>query len=111
MDPGTPRKGKTARQLQVSSGLMFDVLQRHDPGNLLLEQANREVLEAQLAYRDLQEVLDRMAAQNWVLTRPPRFTPLSFPLWADRLQTQTLSTESWRTRVEREAHRLERRAS
>ena len=110
VDPGTPRKGKTARQLQVSSGLMFDVLQRHDPGNLLLEQANREVLEAQLAWRELREILDRMAAQSWVLTRPPRFTPLSFPLWADRLQTQTLSTESWKTRIQREAQRLERRA-
>ena len=39
VDPGTPRRGKTARQLQVSSGLMFDVLRRHDPHNLLLEQA------------------------------------------------------------------------
>ena len=111
VDPGTPRRGKTARQLQASSGLMFDVLQRHDPHNLLLEQASREVLEAQLAYRELSEVLQRMAAQRWVLVRPPRFTPLSFPLWADRLQTQTLSTESWRTRVQREALRLERRAS
>ena len=45
------------------------------------------------------------------LTRPPRFTPLSFPLRADRLQTQTLSTETWRERVQREAQRLERLAS
>jgi ATP-dependent Lhr-like helicase len=111
VDPGTPRRGKTARQLQVSSGLMFDVLRRHDPENLLLEQADREVLEAQLAYRDLNETLQRLESLQIVLTRPPRFTPLSFPLRADRLQTQTLSTESWRTRVEREAQRLERRAS
>ncbi|MEO6368990.1 MAG: DNA ligase-associated DEXH box helicase, partial [Steroidobacteraceae bacterium] len=111
VDPGTPRRGKTGRQLQASSGLMFDVLQRHDPENMLLEQASREVLEAQLAYRELHEVLQRMAAQRWVVMRPPRLTPLSFPLWADRLQTQTLSTESWRTRVQREALRLEQRAS
>lgn len=111
VDPGTPRKGKTARQLQVSSGLMFDVLRQHDPHNLLLEQASREVLEAQFAYVALREVLERMAAQQWVLVQPPRLTPLSFPLWADRLQTQTLSTESWRTRIEREAKRLEKRAS
>ncbi|MEO7775824.1 MAG: ligase-associated DNA damage response DEXH box helicase [Steroidobacteraceae bacterium] len=111
IDPGTPRKSKTARQLQVSSGLMYDVLQRHDPENLLLEQARREVLTAQLAYQELTDVLARMATQRWLLMQPPRFTPLSFPLWADRLQTQTLSTESWRTRVEREAQRLERRAA
>jgi ATP-dependent Lhr-like helicase len=111
VDPGTPRRGKTARQLQVSSGLMFDVLRRHDPDNLLLEQANREVLEAQLAYRDLRDTLQRLASLQIALTRPPRFTPLSFPLRADRLQTQTLSTESWRERVQREAQRLERLAS
>jgi ATP-dependent Lhr-like helicase len=111
VDPGTPRKGKTARQLQVSSGLMFDVLRQHDPHNLLLEQASREVLEAQFAYRELRAVLERMAVQQWELMKPPRLTPLSFPLWADRLQTQTLSTESWRTRIEREAKRLEKKAS
>lgn len=111
VDPGTPRRGKTARQLQASSGLMFDVLRQHDPHNLLLEQASREVLEAQFAYRELREVLARMAEQEWVLVHPPRLTPLSFPLWADRLQTQTLSTESWRVRIEREAKRLEKKAA
>jgi ATP-dependent Lhr-like helicase len=40
--PGLPRAGKTARQLQVSSGLFFDVLQRYDPRNMLLSQASRE---------------------------------------------------------------------
>ncbi len=90
---------------------MFDVLMRHDPDNLLLEQARREVLAAQLDYQALREVLAGMAARKWVVTTPARLTPLSFPLWADRLQTQTMTSESWRARVEREALRLERRAS
>jgi ATP-dependent Lhr-like helicase len=110
VDPGTPRRGKTTRQLQVSSGLMFDVLERHDAGNLLLAQSRREVLDAQLDYATLQAVLEGMAARHWVIARPARFTPFSFPLWADRLQTQTLSTESWQSRVEREARRLEKLA-
>ncbi len=110
VDPGTPRRGKTARQLQVSSGLMFDVLERHDAGNLLLEQSRREVLEAQLDHVELDGLLERMAAQRLTMVRLKRFTPLSFPLWVDRLQTQTLSTESWQQRVEREAKRLERLA-
>ena len=110
VDPGTPRRGKTSRQLQASSGLMFDVLARHDAENLLLDQSRREVLETQLDQVELDEVLQRMAAQTWVLTQPGRFTPLSFPLWADRLQTQILSTESWQARVEREARRLEKMA-
>ncbi|GAC1309622.1 MAG: ligase-associated DNA damage response DEXH box helicase [Steroidobacteraceae bacterium] len=110
VDPGTPRRGKTARQLQASSGLMFDVLVRHDSQNMLLDQARREVLEAQLDHIELKGTLERLARQRWSIVRPARFTPLSFPLWADRLQTQTLSTESWQTRVEREARRLERLA-
>jgi ATP-dependent Lhr-like helicase len=110
VDSGMPRRGKTARQLQVSSGLMFDVLERHDSANLLLQQARREVLEGQLDHVQLRESLQRMATQTWRVTRPGRYTPLSFPLWADRLQTQTMSNESWQKRVEREARKLERMA-
>ena len=110
VDPGTPRRGKTTRQLQTSSGLMFDVLERHDAENLLLEQSRREVLDAQLDQLQLRQVMGRIAAQGWTIARPVRFTPFSFPLWADRLQTQTLSTESWQSRVEREARRLEKLA-
>jgi ATP-dependent Lhr-like helicase len=108
VDSGTPRRGKTSRQLQVSSGLMFDVLEKHDSGSLLLEQARREVLSAQLDHVSLEQALQRIARQSLTLAEPGRFTPLSFPLWADRLQTQTLSTESWQSRIEREARRLER---
>jgi ATP-dependent Lhr-like helicase len=108
VDSGTPRRGKTSRQLQVSSGLMFDVLEKHDSGSLLLEQARREVLSAQLDHVSLEQALQRIARQSLTLAEPGRFTPLSFPLWADRLQTQTLSTEFWQSRIEREARRLER---
>jgi ATP-dependent Lhr-like helicase len=110
VDSGTPRRGKTSRQLQVSSGLMYDVLEKHDSGSLLLEQARREVLSAQLDHVALEQALQRVARQSLTLVEPGRFTPLSFPLWADRLQTQTLSTESWQSRIEREARRLERAA-
>ncbi len=110
VDSGTPRQSKTARQLQTSSGLMFDVLERYDAGNLLLEQSRREVLEGQLDHRALSESLTRIAAQVLCIARPGRYTPLAFPLWAERLQTQTLSTETWQKRVEREAKKLERLA-
>jgi len=110
VDSGTPRRGKTARQLQVSSGLMFDLLEKHDSGSLLLEQARREVLAGQLDHVALHEALQRIARQGLNVTAPGRYTPLSFPLWGDRLQTQTLSTESWQSRIEREARKLERAA-
>jgi ATP-dependent Lhr-like helicase len=110
VDPGTPRRAKTMRQLQASSGLMFDVLERHDAANLLLEQSRREVLEAQLAHTELAALLERMASQRFTIVNLTELSPLAFPLWADRLQTQTLSTETWTARVEREARRLERGA-
>lgn len=108
VDPGAPRRRKSARQIQVSSGLMFDVLERHDASNLLLDQSRREVLDAQLQVQELHALLARLGGLRISLERPRRFTPLAFPIWADRLQTQTLSTETWRARIEREALRLEK---
>ena len=45
---GYPGARKMERQLQASSGLIFDVLREYDPSNLLLDQARREVFELQL---------------------------------------------------------------
>src|SRR4029079_8729257 len=68
--PGLPRSGKTARQLQVSSGLFFDVLRRYDPDNLLLAQATREVLERQLESSRMAATLHRLATARIVVTQP-----------------------------------------
>jgi ATP-dependent Lhr-like helicase len=107
---GHPGAGKSARQLQASSGLVYDVLERHDRENRLLEQARREVLEQELEAARLTATLERAATQRLVLTRPARLTPLAFPLWVDRIQTR-LSTERWQDRVARMLGTLERAAS
>ncbi len=107
---GFPGQGKSTRQLQASSGLLFDVLQRYDPDNLLLRQARLEVLEAQLEFSRVSAALKRLAMRTLLITQPRRFTPLAFPIWAGRLQTQMLSTESWQQRIERMARQLERQA-
>lgn len=111
VDPGMPRRGKSARQLQMSTGLMFDVLTRYDPDNELLTQSRREVLEAQLAYTELHHHLVRLEAQQWRVLPIRRLTPLAFPLWSERLQSQTLSSETFRARIERTLRGLERAAS
>ncbi|MEN1956298.1 ligase-associated DNA damage response DEXH box helicase [Luteimonas changyuni] len=109
LPPSLPgRAVRSLRQLQASSGLLFDVLRRHDPGHVLLAQAEREVLEAQLEIRRLGEALERCRARRLDLHRPRGLTPLAFPLWADSLRGQ-LSTEDWRTRVRRAAAQLEKR--
>jgi ATP-dependent Lhr-like helicase len=107
--PGLPRSGKSARQLQMSSGLFFDVLRRYDPGNLLLEQATREVLERQLESTRLGRTLARIAASRVVVTSPGRPTPLAFPLVVDRNRDK-VSSETLSDRIRRMQLALEKAA-
>jgi ATP-dependent Lhr-like helicase len=107
---GLPGRTKTTRQLQASSGLIYDVLERYDPGNLLVAQATREVLEGQLEAARLRACLERLQREELAIVSPPRLTPLAFPLWAESLQSQILSNESWEDRVLKMVEQLERAA-
>lgn len=107
--PGFPRSGKTARQLQASSGLFFDVFMRYEPESLLLAQAHREVLERQLERSRLGRTLQRLSQAKVVITAPKRFTPLSFPLLVDRTRNK-VSSEKLADRIKRMQLVLERAA-
>jgi ATP-dependent Lhr-like helicase len=107
--PGFPRAGKTARQLQASSGLFFDVFMKYEPDNLLLAQAHREVLERQLERSRLGTTLQRLVAAKVVVTTPKRFSPLSFPLLVDRTRSK-VSSEKLSDRIKRMQLALERAA-
>ena len=107
--PGFPRSGKTARQLQASSGLFFDVLERYDPSNLLLSQARREVLERQLERSRLGRTLERLATARVMITTPRRTPPLAFPLLVDRARDR-VSSETLAERIRRMQLSLERAA-
>ncbi|MET0986506.1 MAG: hypothetical protein ABW034_13985, partial [Steroidobacteraceae bacterium] len=74
------------------------------------EQAEREVFELQLAETELARTLQALQASKLVLNAVPHLTPLAFPLWADRLRSQIISTESWRDRMDRMIASLERAA-
>lgn len=103
---GYPGSKKSNRQIQVSSGLLFEVLADFDPDNLLLDQARREVLDQQLDVQRLRATLDQLAAMQRYVITTPRLTPFAFPLWADRLRTQ-VSSEDWTDRVQRMLDQLE----
>lgn len=105
--PGYPGQPKSARQVQASSSLIYDVFREYDPGNLLLLQARREVLDQQLEVGRMSAALDRMARCEIVLRFTPRLTPLAFPLWAARIQTTHLSSERWTDRIARMLATLE----
>lgn len=107
--PSLPgREARSLRQVQASSGLLYDVLARYDPEHILLAQAEREVFEQQLEAPRLLAALHDCAGRTLALCTPGALTPLSFPLWAESLRGQ-LSTESWQARVRRAAEQLERR--
>jgi ATP-dependent helicase Lhr and Lhr-like helicase len=100
--PGYPGSPKTLRQVQASSGLLYDVFTRYDPGNLLLHQAQREVLERQLEQTRLGLALERMRAGRVTVLDLDRPSPLAFPLLVDR-NREHLSTEQLSARIKRMA--------
>lgn len=109
LPPNLPgRAAPTTRQLQTSSGLLYDVLRRFDPEHLLLAQAHREALETQLEASQLQQVLHDLAQRTLLLQQPAALTPLAFGLWAEGQRGQ-LSTEDWQTRIRRAAEQLQQR--
>ena len=103
---GFPGAQKSARQVQASGGLFFDVFSKYDPENLLLTQSRREVLERQLEVERILSKLQEIKSQDLIINYPGRLTPFAFPLWAESLRTQ-VSTESWGDRVRKMAEELE----
>lgn len=102
---------KTVKQIQASSGLIYDVLARYDPDNRLTRQALSEALEQQLDYRRLRETCERLQAGRVEMVDVERFTPLAFPLWADRLNSHRVSSEGVHERIARMLAELEAAAS
>jgi ATP-dependent Lhr-like helicase len=109
INPGLPNAGRTARQMQASSGLFYDVFREYDPGNLLLWQANREVLDRQFEITRLKASLDRLSRCTVCFTEPPRPTPFAFPLLVERMR-DAISSEKLADRVAKLAAELERKA-
>jgi ATP-dependent Lhr-like helicase len=106
---GYPGKGKTVRQIQATSSLIYDVFARYDPEHLLLRQAHQEVLERQLERSRLYSTLESLQAMELKITAPVRITPLAFPLMVDRLR-EKLSSEKLHERLQRLLKTLEKQA-
>lgn len=107
---GYPGRSKGAGQVQASSSLLFDVFMRHDPDNLLIKQARRQVREEQLEQKRLEATLARIRAARLVVVDTPAVSPLAFPILVDRLGQTRLTTERLGTRIERMKAQLEQAA-
>ena len=104
-----PGEKRSAKQLQASSSLFWEVFRKYDPANRLLQQAEAEVLAQELEIGRLGASLARMATQRLVLKHPARPTPFAFPLMVERFREQ-LSNESVADRISRMVAQLEKAA-
>ncbi|MDQ2991136.1 MAG: DNA ligase-associated DEXH box helicase, partial [Pseudomonadota bacterium] len=107
---GYPHQKKSSRQLQASSSLFYEVFRKHDADNLLLTQAQREVLEQELELSRLRETLAEMRSRTLAFHEVPRATPFAFPLMVERFR-EKLSTEKLSDRVARMVRELENAAA
>ncbi|RKS98195.1 ATP-dependent Lhr-like helicase [Chryseobacterium defluvii] len=94
--PGQQRSNKS---LQSSAGLIFKVLEDHDPNHFLVRQAYTEVFNTQLQEQRLVEGFKRIESSKIILKYSHTFTPLSFPIKIDSLR-QTLSSEGLDARIQ-----------
>ena len=106
---GYPGRPKSSSQIQASSSLLYNVFQRYEPDNLLLQQSTREVLERQLEFKRLSQSLKRMAGAHLHLIECDQITPLAFPIMVNRLRTR-LSSEKLAERIKRMHLKLEKKA-
>ncbi len=97
---GYPGQPKTNRQVQATSGLIWEVFARWDPANPLLGQAEREVLERQLEFSRLAEALRRIGETPVLLRQTHKPSPFAFPIMVGRFR-EKLTSEKLRDRVER----------
>ena len=97
---GYPGQPKTNRQVQATSGLIYEVFARWDPANPLLGQAEREVLERQLEFSRLADALRRMRGTPVLVKQTHKPSPFAFPIMVSRFQ-EKLTSEKLADRVRR----------
>jgi len=76
------------------------VFRKHDPANLLLTQAEREVLRQEYEIDRLAATLDDLRARRWDVHRIARVTPFAMPLLVERFR-ERLSTRDLQDRLQR----------
>ncbi|MEP0899208.1 ligase-associated DNA damage response DEXH box helicase [Leptolyngbya subtilissima] len=105
---GYPGSRKTSSQLQVSTSLLYEVFTKYEPDNLLLKQAEREVLQDQLETHRLAKMLRRLDQRSVVWKDTKRPSPLAFPLLVERLNSR-MSNETLLERIQRMKEQWDRK--
>ena len=97
---GYPGARKSNRQLQTSSGLLYDVFMQYDPNNLLMQQARNQVLQRQFERSRLTRTLKELQQVTWHWQGLDSASPFALPLMLERVADQ-LSSEDIEARVAR----------
>ena len=95
---GYPGQQKAVKSVQISASLLYEVFEKYDKENLLLQQAKAEILERQLEQTRLIHTMNRINECSIRVILKKKLSPFAFPLWAESLHEQ-VSTESWSERV------------
>jgi len=95
--PGSP---KSMKQVQASSSLFYEVFRKYDAGNLLLGQAEAEVLSQELDLGRLRDALKTMSRRRIDAVELKMPSPMALPLMVERFREQ-LTTEKLNARLER----------
>ena len=99
---GFPGAQIKERHLLTSTNLLLQVFQDHDPDNLLLRQAQDEMLADQLEFGRLLQWLQALPEKDLVHCELDKPSPLAFPLFVDRLR-ERLTSETLEDRLKRMA--------
>ena len=95
-----PVKTKTNSQLNISSGLLFDVFNKYEKDHLLIKQAKREAIKYELESERIKKSLERIADLELTINKIEKPSPFAFPLLVERL-SNTISNETIEARIKK----------
>ena len=95
-----PGREGVDRHLQISTGTLFDILKKYDPGHPLVEQAENEVLQTQLDLPRIRDAFRRFARSRFSFVETPALTPFALPVYLERVRSR-VSTESLEYKIAR----------
>ena len=96
----SPIKSKTSSQLNISSGLLFDVFSKYEKDHLLIKQAEREAIKYELESDRIKMSLNRIAELKIIINKIEEPSPFAFPLLVERI-SNTISNETIETRIKK----------
>lgn len=93
-------QSKNQRNLQMSSGLLYDVFENYEKDHPLVLQAKREVRQNQLKMESLLKEIIGFRERKFLFVSLQRLSPFAFPLFIERARNR-ISTEKLEHRIAR----------